>query len=118
MNWLRRSRTWVLLAVLGGLQYDLWIGQGGVLAVWHLRSRIAAAEQKNALAVQRNQALAAEVADLKRNGLASAQEAARSQLGMIRRNETFYQVLPGVPVTRPFTPYPDGPGIGYGKEPN
>lgn len=118
MNWLRRGRFWLLLAVLAGLQYDLWLGQGGVVAVWRLRTRIATAARANDAEQQRNQVLAAEVADLKRNGLASAQESARSQLGMVRHDETFYQVLPGAPADHPFTPYPDGPGVRYGKEPN
>lgn len=116
MHWLRRSRWYLLLAVLAVLQYDIWLGAGGVASIWRLRAQIASIQKTDAEEAERNAALAAEIADLKANGLASAQEAARSELGMVRHDEIFYQVFPGAPENHPYTPYPDGPGTGYGKE--
>lgn len=79
-------------ALLVLLQYALWFGNGGLLAFWDLKREIAAQQVENRELAQRNQALAAEVIDLKQ-GLAAIEERARVELGMIREGETFYQVI-------------------------
>ncbi|MHB1950307.1 MAG: septum formation initiator family protein [Acidiferrobacteraceae bacterium] len=120
MGWrrLRRVFLYASIALLALLQYDLWLGRGSVRSVWRLHQRIVAAQARNARRAARNDALAAQVADLKQHGRASVESEARTTLGMIRRDETFYQVVPGSPPTTPFVPYPDGAGRGYGKASN
>ncbi len=109
---IQRLALYAIITALAVLQYDLWIGRGSVLSVWRLHRRIAVAEARNVRRVARNTALAAQVADLKRHGLSSAQAEARTTLGMIRKGEIFYQVVPGNPPTAVFVPYPDGAGNG------
>ena len=86
--------TYVLLGLLLLLQYPLWFGSGGVYAIWQLNREIAAQQQENAKLKDRNQALEAEVVDLK-EGLAAIEERARTELGMLKKGETFFQVIEG-----------------------
>lgn len=60
--------------------------------VWRLRDNIAAQKVENEQLRQRNLALEAEVRDLKQ-GMEAIEERARSELGMIKKDETFYQVI-------------------------
>ncbi|MEE9342213.1 MAG: cell division protein FtsB [Gammaproteobacteria bacterium] len=87
-------RWWVglLLLLLGLFQYRLWVGDGSLAEVWQLHQRIDAQEIKNTGQKEKNQALEAEVEDLKQ-GRAAIEERAREELGMIRDDETFYQVI-------------------------
>lgn len=80
----------VILLLL--LQYPLWFGNGGIFTIRALKNEIAAQREENARLKERNQALAAEVVDLKQ-GLEAVEERARAELGMIRKGETFYQVI-------------------------
>lgn len=82
----------VLLLVFGLLQYRLWFGDGNLREVWQLQERIAAQQAENALIKARNERLAARVRDLKQ-GLDTVEGIARRELGMIRKDETFYQLL-------------------------
>lgn len=82
----------VLLLLLGVLQYRLWVGDGSVAELHALRERIADTEGELARLQTRNNALAAEVQDLK-TGLDAIEERARSQLGMIQSGEVFLQVV-------------------------
>lgn len=107
-----------LLGVLAALQYMLWLGEGSVATGWRLRKEIQTSSARESMETARNLALAAQVEDLKQNGLASVQDEARSELGMIRKDEVFYQLIPGRPATQTFVPYADGPGTGYGKSRN
>ncbi len=84
--------AYVLLAILVLLQYPLWFGNGGVFAVWRLNREIAAQEQENVRLKDRNQALEADVNDLKQ-GLAAIEERARTELGMVKKGEVFFQVI-------------------------
>ena len=84
--------TYALLAILALLQYPLWFGNGGVFAVWRLNREIAAQEQENARLKDRNQAIEADVNDLKQ-GLAAIEERARTELGMVKKGEVFFQVI-------------------------
>lgn len=85
-----------VLYVVGGLflllQYPLWFGSGGVIAVWKLNREIAAQHAENAKLHERNNALEAEVEDLKQ-GSAAIEERARAELGMVKKGEVFYQVV-------------------------
>ena len=80
----------LLLFVL--LQFKLWFGDGGIHDVWRLQEAIAAQTAENQHLAERNQALAAEVQDLKQ-GLEAIEERARSELGMIKEGEIFFQVV-------------------------
>jgi cell division protein FtsB len=82
-----------LSTLLVALQYPLWIGKGSWLRVWELDRSLTAQKEQNAKLKARNDALDAEVRDLK-EGLEAVEERARLELGMIRRDETFYQVIP------------------------
>ena len=82
-----------LAAVLLLLQYRLWISGAGVSEVLRLRSAVAAQQADNQRLSNRNRQLAAEVRDLKQ-GYSALEERARSDLGMVGSNETFFQVLP------------------------
>jgi len=82
----------VLLLIL--LQYKLWLGEGGFTDVRRLEQRVMQQDQENAVLQQRNTELEAEVADL-RQGYEAIEERARSELGMIKEEEEFYQVVPG-----------------------
>jgi len=75
------------------LQAKLWFGAHGVFQLWSLESNIEAARERNDELSQRNQALHAEVKELK-EGREALEERARSQLGFIKDGETFYRVIP------------------------
>jgi cell division protein FtsB len=92
MKWLAAS----LLVVVLLLQYRLWLSGDGVHELARLSTAVEKQTEENSELAARNQQLVAEVADLKA-GMAAIEERARSELGMIGRNETFYQVVPGKP---------------------
>ena len=81
-----------LVAVLALLQYRLWLSDEGMREVWHLSAAVESQHADNAVLVERNGQLRAEVANLKK-GLTALEERARNDLGMIGVNETFYQVV-------------------------
>lgn len=85
---------YILLALLLALQYPLWFGSGSIPAVWHLRQQVEAQKIENAQLQERNNALVAEVMDLK-HGLDAIEERARSELGMVKEGETFFHVVEG-----------------------
>lgn len=83
----------VVLAVLFVvLQIKLWTGSGSVRDIWRLNETVAAQQRENSALQERNNALQAEVQDLK-TGYAAVEERARTELGMIKADETFYQVV-------------------------
>jgi len=86
----------VLIALLAWLQYRLWFGNGGAREVAALEAQVAQQARQNEGLRERNEALAAEVADLK-SGEAAIEERARSELGMIKPGETFYRVVERTP---------------------
>jgi cell division protein FtsB len=96
----------LLLVLLAWLQYRLWFGSGGQREVAALETRVQAQARDNAGLQQRNDALAAEVEDLK-SGAAAVEERARNELGMIKPGETFYRVVEPE-ATRPVQPAAEG----------
>ncbi|TCK06952.1 cell division protein FtsB [Marinobacterium mangrovicola] len=82
----------ILLLMFAGLQYRLWFGEANLRQVWQLEDQIEQQRLENARLVERNTRLEAEVQDLKK-GLAALEERARSELGMIREGETFFQLI-------------------------
>jgi cell division protein FtsB len=93
MKWLAAS---LLLALLL-LQYRLWLSNDGVHEVLRLVTAVTAQQTENSRLSERNRQLEAEVRDLKQ-GYAALEERARTDLGMIAGNETFYQVVPPKPL--------------------
>jgi cell division protein FtsB len=92
---------WLLLLLLllcVALQIKLWSGQGGRADVHRLQARVEQQKAENAALQQRNEALAADVDDLK-TGTDAIEEKARGELGMIKPGETFYQVVEEGPNT-------------------
>ena len=74
------------------LQYKLWAGDGGIPEVLHLEQEVVKQELHKQQLEERNASLAAEVKDLKQ-GLDAIEERARSEMGMVRKDEQFYQIL-------------------------
>ena len=83
-----------LLVIVALLQYRLWVSDGGMREVWRLRREVAAQQDVNEQLKNRNRTLTAEVQDLKK-GKSAIEERARTDLGMVGSNETFFQVAPG-----------------------
>ena len=87
-----RLLTLGLAVLIALIQYPLWLGKGSWLRVWEVDQQISAQRSANRELQSRNDALEAEVRDLK-VGLDAIEERARSELGMIRQDEIFFQVL-------------------------
>jgi cell division protein FtsB len=113
----------VLITLVVLLQYLLWIAEDGVRQTYALRVSIQAQAEENTVLNERNQALEADITDLK-NGLTAIEERARTEMGMIRPDETFYRVLeqplpspsvtlakPGLPPKPPATVKPPAPPV-------
>lgn len=86
---------WLLVLLIGllmFLQIKLWFGDGSLNEVYRLKKTIAEQKKTNDELLERNQALEGEVKDLKQ-GLDAIEERARSELGMVKENETFYQIV-------------------------
>jgi cell division protein FtsB len=97
---------WLAIAlgvVIAILQYRLWLSDSGVRELARMQDAVTQQRTQNAVLVERNRQLAAEVRDLK-TGMAALEERARSELGMIAGNETYYQVVPAKPVAPPRPP--------------
>jgi cell division protein FtsB len=82
----------ILLVLFAALQWRLWFGDGSLQELSRLRDESAHSRSEVLRLTVRNQALAAEVADLK-SGLDAIEERARGELGMINEGETFYQFI-------------------------
>jgi cell division protein FtsB len=82
----------ILTALIVLVQYPLWLGKGGWLRVWEVSQQVEGQAARNARFESRNVALDAEVRDLKQ-GVDALEERARYELGMIKANEVFFQVV-------------------------
>jgi cell division protein FtsB len=91
-----RVVTLILFVLLVLLQIKLWLGEGGFRDVARLETRVENQRQQNEELLQRNAELQAEVDDL-RERLDAVEERARSELGLIKPDERFYQVVPPPP---------------------
>jgi len=100
MKWLAAALAVAVIL----LQYRVWLSADGIREVARLKQAVAAQRAENEQLADRNRQLAAEVRDLK-TGMDALEERARSDLGMVARNETFYQVVPARPgdANRPAT---------------
>jgi cell division protein FtsB len=100
-----RTVAIIFALLILALQYPMWLGKGGWLQVRELNAQVAAQRRANAELKTRNQALDAEVRDLKQ-GSEAIEERARSDLGMIRQDEIFFQL----PAETAATVSPQPPG--------
>lgn len=82
----------LLVIMLAGLQYRLWVGEGSLAELARLQREIRKQQAENDRLRERNRVLAIEVEELK-SGLDSVEERARTEMGMIKKGETFYMVL-------------------------
>lgn len=90
--------TFILLVLLVLLQYRLWTGNGNLIEVERLEQLKVAKIEENKRLQERNQSLTAEVLDLK-HGLEAIEERARSEMGMIKADETFFQIIPATKIS-------------------
>jgi cell division protein FtsB len=88
-----RALLAVLILLLVALQLKMWFGEGGYRDVQRLALRVEEQARENEMLAQRNRELQAEVEDL-RQGLEAIEERARSELGLIKEDEEFFQVVP------------------------
>ena len=91
---MRRSPYWlfvVLILLLAGLQYRLWVGNGSLAQVNSLQQQIAEQQGENERLLERNRILEAEVMELKK-GMETVEERARHELGMVKEGETLYLI--------------------------
>jgi len=93
----------VLVALIAVLQYPLWLGKGGWLRVWEIDRQVTAQKDANAKVRLRNDALDAEVRDLKQ-GYDAIEERARYELGMVKQDEIFFHVIDNATITKPEEP--------------
>ncbi|MCK5002711.1 MAG: cell division protein FtsB [Gammaproteobacteria bacterium] len=82
----------LLLVLLAMLQYKIWLGDGGIPEILQLENEVEVVQLQVDKLKERNQALEAEVLDLKK-GMDAIEERARSELGMIGKDEVYYQVI-------------------------
>ena len=101
MRWL----AILLVVLIAALQYPMWLGKGGWLQVRETDRQLAAQRDANDKLKARNEALDADVRDLK-TGSEAIEERARSELGMMRNDEVFFQLQPGATPTKPPIPAP------------
>jgi len=85
-----------LAALIVLLQYPLWLGKGGWLRVWEVDRQVKAQKDGNHRLQARNESLDAEVRDLKQ-GYDAIEERARYELGMVKQDEVFFQILDKAP---------------------
>jgi cell division protein FtsB len=88
----------VLVSLLVLIQYPLWLGKGGWLRVWDMEHQVDAAHAKLQELKTRNAKLQSEVDDLK-DGTDAVEERARFELGMLKKDEIFIQILDSQPKT-------------------
>ncbi|MGI1677742.1 MAG: cell division protein FtsB [Cellvibrionaceae bacterium] len=81
-----------LLIVIAYLQYRLWIGEGSIAEVVSLQNKITVQQNEISELEERNRVLGLEVTELK-TGVKTIEERARTEMGMIKKGETFYIVV-------------------------
>jgi len=96
MRWLALA----FVALIVALQYPMWLGKGGWLQVREYDRQLTAQREANAKLRTRNDALDADVRDLK-TGFEAIEERARADLGMIRHDEVLFQIQSGGAAEKP-----------------
>jgi cell division protein FtsB len=98
-----RFLAFALVLLIALIQNPLWFGKGGWLRVWELDRQGDAQRDTNTQLAARNAALDAEVLDLKQ-GYDAIEERARSDLGMVKQDEVFFQILQPGPAPAGYSP--------------
>ncbi len=98
----------ILIALILLIQYPLWLGKGGWLRAWEVDRRLTAQQNANVTLERRNLALGAEVRDLKQ-GFEAIEERARYELGFVKADEVFFQIVEA--------PRPEAPKAAAQKRP-
>jgi cell division protein FtsB len=88
-----RLFTLILILLLGGLQYDLWLGKNGLSDYQNLSEAISQQQRDNQTLKDRNDLIYREIDDLT-SGLEAIEELSRNDLGYIKQGETFYRIIP------------------------
>ena len=109
MRWL----TLILAALIIALQYPLWLGKGSWLKVWEVDQKLKQQKTENERLKVRNAYLDAEVKDLK-TGYEAIEERARNELGMVKQDEVFVQVIDE---PKPASARPPSSTVNAGKPP-
>ena len=110
-----KALTLIFVILIAALQYPLWLSKkGSWLTVWNLNQQISQQQEKNEQLKARNASLDEEVQDLKQ-GYGAIEERARSELGMVKQDEVFIQVVDpsSLAPNKPVTPAP----VAETKEP-
>ena len=102
-----RALAIIFVLLIAALQYPMWLGKGGWFQVRELNRSVARAHDENAALKARNEALDADVRDLK-TGYEAIEDRARSELGMIRNDEVFFQIQSEPPAAATKTPATKG----------
>jgi len=97
-----------LIVLILAIQYPLWMGKGSWLKVWEFSRQVDQQKEKNVQLAARNAGLDAEVRDLKQ-GIDAVEERARVEMGMIRPDELFYQVIDKNAAAKPAAAPPAAP---------
>ncbi|KPC50548.1 cell division protein FtsB [Amantichitinum ursilacus] len=105
-----RTLAIALAVLILALQWPLWIGKGSWLRVWDLDRQLAEQKLRNDKLKERNTALEADVVDLK-TGTDAIEERARNELGMVRQDEVFFQILDN---RKPASSNPASAAVGIG----
>ena len=98
-----RVLTLILALFIVALQYPLWLGKGSWLKAWEVDQELSKQNTANDRLKARNASLDAEVRDLK-TGYEAIEERARSELGMVKHDEVFFQILEQKPVLNSVSP--------------
>ena len=88
-----RPLAFLFIVLIAALQYPMWLGKGGWLQVREFDREVLEQREANARLKARNDALDADVRDLK-TGYEAIEERARSELGMVKQDEVFFQLQP------------------------
>ena len=88
MKWLVTT----LIILLGILQYQLWFQPGSIFQAWHLNQQLTQLNTENQKLKTQNKNFIAEVHALKK-GQQAIEQYARHDLGLIKKGETFYQIV-------------------------
>lgn len=92
LNLASKPLTILLVILLLFLQFEIWFSEGGLSQAWKIKQTITLVEDQNKELQEKNMVLAADVEDLKR-GDESIEEHARMDLGMVKKDEIFYQIV-------------------------
>ena len=108
----------ILAALILLIQYPLWLGKGGWLRAWEVDRRLGAQQNANVALERRNIALGAEVRNLKQ-GLDAIEERARYELGFVKADEVFFQIVeaPKLGATPKAAPAAEGKDARHTKRP-